>query len=82
MKPAVVVNEIKSRPPKTNTYSMIMCGIRTKESAEKWGAKYGFSLVYWIRADEKVYGVKSIADDARSLEKQSAEMVGQMEMHL
>jgi len=40
---------------------MVMRGIRTREAAEQWGAKYGFATVYWIKAEEKVYGVKQSA---------------------
>lgn len=63
----VKVVEMKSRPQNLPGYSMIMRGIRTKEAAEKWGAKYGFSQVYWIKAEEKVYGVKPLINDGVQL---------------
>ena len=55
----IKVNEIKERPAKLEGYCMISRGIRTKEAAEQWGAKYEFPTVYWIKAEEKVYGVKA-----------------------
>lgn len=70
----VKVNEVKSRPNIGEKFSMIQCGIRTKEAAEAWGKKYGFETVYWIRADEKVYGV-SISEKAEEIEAQSNELV-------
>lgn len=70
----VKVIETRSRPPKRNGYMMIMRGIRTREAAEAWGKKYGFATVYWIKADEKVYGV-SISEKAENIETQSRELV-------
>jgi hypothetical protein len=55
----IKVFEIKQRPAELPGYSMVMRGIRTKEAAEQWGAKYGFSTVYWLKAEEKVYGVRT-----------------------
>ena len=57
----IKVNEVKSRPEKLQGYSMAMRGIRTREAAEAWGVKYGFPTVYWLKADEKVYGVREAA---------------------
>lgn len=65
----VKVHEVKERPAKLDGYIMISRGIRTKEAAEKWAVHYGFTTVYWIRSEEKVYGVKSIANDAEALEQ-------------
>lgn len=58
MNKTVKVQEVKERPAELAGYSMVMKGIRTKEAAEQWGSKYGFPLVYWIKAQEKVYGVR------------------------
>lgn len=60
-KTKIKVNEVKERTAKLSGYSMVMCGIRTREAAEAWGAKYGFTTVYWLKAEEKVYGVKVAA---------------------
>jgi hypothetical protein len=38
---------------------LIMRGIRTREAAEIWGARYGFPTVYLNKGEEKVYGVRS-----------------------
>lgn len=78
--PTVEVKEVKSRPRDLTGCTMIQRGIRTKEGAEAWGAKYGFSLVHWIRADEKVYGIQSIVDDAQNIKQQSAQVLDQMEL--
>lgn len=79
-KTKIKVNEVKSRPESLPGYSMVMRGIRTKEAAEQWGAKYGFATVYWIKAEEKVYGVKDIAQAAQTIELQSAQLLQQAEV--
>ena len=60
----IKVIETTQRPPKSNGYMLIMRGIQTKEAAAKWGATYGFATVYWIKGEEKVYGVRSVAESA------------------
>jgi hypothetical protein len=80
-KTKIKVNEIKSRPESLPGYSMVMRGIRTREAAEQWGAKYGFPVVYWIKAEEKVYGVKDIAKAAQTLEQKSVQLLQQAEVH-
>jgi rhodanese-related sulfurtransferase len=60
----IKVIETKQRPPQTKEYMLIMRGIQTKEAAAKWGAQYGFATVYWIKGEEKVYGVRSVAESA------------------
>ena len=60
----IKVIETKQRPPQTKEYMLIMRGIQTKEAAAKWGATYGFATVYWIKGEEKVYGVRSVAESA------------------
>jgi len=55
----IKVIETKERPQKSNGYMLIMRGIQSKEAAEKWGAHYGFATVYWIKGEEKVYGVRA-----------------------
>ena len=74
-KSTVKVIETNQRPPEGQGYMMIMNGIGTKEAAARWGAKYGFATVYWIKSQEKVYGVQSIAEDAQELEARSAALV-------
>jgi hypothetical protein len=76
----IKVNEVKERPAELKGYSMVMRGIRTKEAAETWGAKYGFPVVYWIKAEEKVYGVKDIAQSAQALEQKSVQLLQQVEV--
>jgi hypothetical protein len=75
----IKVIETKQRPPQTKEYMLIMRGIQTKEAAAKWGAQYGFATVYWIKGEEKVYGVRSIVDDAETLQKKSAELWNEVE---
>jgi hypothetical protein len=75
MKNPVKVIEIKERPAQSEPPKMIMNGIRTKAEAEQWGAKYGFSLVKWLKSKERAYGMQTIADDAQALEHKSATLL-------
>lgn len=76
---SIKVIETTQRPPKSNGYMLIMRGIQTKEAAAKWGAQYGFATVYWIKGEEKVYGIKDIVAEASVLEARSAALRNEVE---
>jgi len=33
-------------------------GIRTKDEAERWGAKHGYATVYWLKSRQRAYAEK------------------------
>jgi hypothetical protein len=51
MKSDVKVNEVKEAPE-------MLSGIRTKEAAESWARKNGYTIVYWFKKYERVYADK------------------------
>lgn len=60
----VKVNEVKEAPAIGKPE--MMSGIRTKEAAESWARKNGYSAVYWFRKYERVYADKSEKQPASS----------------
>jgi hypothetical protein len=75
----VKVIETKERPAALQGYSMVTRGIRTKEAAAAWGGRYGFTLVYFLKAEEKVYGVQPIDEEAEALKQQSVQLLKKLE---
>lgn len=52
----VTVNVVTT-PPAIGKVAMIQ-GIRTREEAEHWAEKNGFSTVYWLKSRQRVYAEK------------------------
>jgi hypothetical protein len=50
----IVVNEVKEPPEILVT----MQGIRSKEEAEHWAEKNGFTTVYWLKNRQRVYAFR------------------------
>jgi hypothetical protein len=76
MKSKINVIPVKQAPKLNNP--LIQRGIRDRAAAEAWAIKNGFTTVYFMKSQEKVYGEKLLADVAevaKGIEAKSEQLV-------
>ena len=75
MKARVRVVPVKAAP--TIQKMDMLSGIRTKEAAQAWGEKHGYSVVFFWPQRQRVYAdrIAEVAEQAAALEAQSVELV-------
>lgn len=72
--PKIKIEVVKAPPKK---FTDMLAGIRTKEEAKNWGAKWGFTVVYFLPTRERVYAqrMQKVADQAKKLETKSVRLM-------